>query len=207
MVQRLGAASGLVAMGLVVWSFAMFSGVQASPEDSDAVIYTELTQAGDDAASATFVAMLAIPFLVAFGGFTADRFRRHGTPGWIGSVFVSGTVLWGASFMLIGGVGQMASTLEGVPGAEGIARHIVIYGWNSVYLFVPGILAIGASAVLATVEAGALPRSLGYSAVVVGVAAFMPWIGVLVLMLWVGVASVVLTFDKALVRDRSFAEG
>lgn len=206
MVQRLGAASGLVAMVLLVWSSAMFSGVQANPEDSDAAIFAELVEAGDDAASATFVTMLAIPFLVAFGGFVADRFRRHGTPGWIGSVFVSGTVLLGASFMLIGGVGQMASTLEGVPGAEGIARHIVIYGWNSVYLFVPGILAIGASAVLATVDSGALSRPLGYSAVVVGAAAFMPWIGILVLVLWIAVASVVLTFDKEAVLDRSFAE-
>ncbi|MEX1004083.1 MAG: hypothetical protein WD990_05840 [Acidimicrobiia bacterium] len=206
MVERLGVASGLVAMVLLVWSSAMFSGVQASPEDSDAAIFAELIEVGDDAANATFVAMWAIPFLVAFGGVVADRFRRHGSPGWIGSVFVSGTVLLGVSFMLIGGVAQMASTLEGVPGAEGIARHIVIYGWNSAFFFVPGILAIGASAVLATVEANALPRPLGYSAVVVVVAAFTPWIGVFVLVLWIAVASVVLTFDKAVILDRSFTE-
>ena len=206
MVRRVGAACGVAAAVLMVWSMAIFSGPQAYPEDSDAAIVAELVEVGDDATNATFVAMLAIPFLVAFGGYVADRFRAHGSPAWIGTVFVSGTVLLGAAFMQIGGVGQMASTLDGVPGAAAIARHIVIYAWNSTYLFVPGIFAIGVSAVLATADSSALPRWLGYSALVVVLGAFMPWIGLLVLLLWIAVAGVALFLDTEAVIERPYAE-
>lgn len=196
MVRRVGAVSGLIAVGLLVWSSAVFVGATSSPEDPDSVVLSELIESGVDADVSTQIAMFAIPFLVVFGGFVADRFRRHGLAGWVGSTFLTGTVLLGVAFMLIGGVGQMASTLGGIPGDVGIARFVVVFGWNSTTLFTPAILATGAMAVIATVEAGALPRAVGYGAGLVAVSSLAPWIGIFLLMLWVAAASLMLTIEK-----------
>lgn len=196
MVRRFGAASGLVAVVLLFVSSGAFAGPQSSPEDPDSVVLGELMEAGADASGSTQIAMLAVPFLVAFGGFVADRFRRHGVAGWVGSTFLAGSVLLGVAMMLIGGVGQMASTLGDGPGAEGIARFIVVFSWSSTTLFTPAILAMGGMAVIATFSAGALPKALGYGAAVVALSSLTPWIGILVLVLWIAVASVVLTIVR-----------
>lgn len=196
MLQRFGAVSGLIAVVLLVLSMATFSGSQLSPDDPDSLLRAELIESGADADGATQLAMFAVPFLVIFGGFVADRFHRHGLPGWIGSTFLLGAVLLGVAMMLIGGVGQMASTLGGIPGSEGIARFIVVFGWNSTNLFTPAILAIGAMGAIATFEADALPKALGYTAGIVALSSLTPWIGVLVLGLWIAATSLVLTISK-----------
>lgn len=196
MLQRVGAVSGLIAIGLLVWSVAVFPGSQSWPEDPDSAVLAELIESGSDAALSTQIAMFAVPFLVAFGGFVADRFRRHGLPGWVGSTFLTGSILLGFSVMLIDGVGQMASLLGGIPGAAGIGRFIVVFGWNSTLLFIPAILAMATMAVIATIEASALPRALGYSALIVAVSALAPWVGILVLVAWIAVASLVLTLEE-----------
>ncbi|MEX2280551.1 MAG: hypothetical protein WEA76_10755 [Acidimicrobiia bacterium] len=205
MLQRFGAVSGLIAIGLLVWSFSVFSGPTSWPEDPDSVVLRDLIEAGSDADGAAVFAMFAIPFLVVFGGYVADRFRRHGLPSWVGSTFLLGTVLLGVAMMLIGGVGQMASTLQGIPGAESIARFIVVFSWSSTTLFTPAIFAVGAMAVIATMEAGALPKTLGYSAGVVALSSLTPWVGVLVLGLWIAIASLVLTIEKPAMAEHSMA--
>jgi hypothetical protein len=160
------------------------------------MVLSELMESGADASGSTQIAMLAVPFLVAFGGFVADRFRRHGVAGWVGSTFLAGSAFLGVAMMLIGGVGQMASTLGDGPGAEGIARFIVVFGWNSTTLFTPAILSMGAMAAVATFSAGALPKALGYGAAVVALSSLTPWIGILVLALWIVIASLVLTIGR-----------
>lgn len=205
MLQRFGAVSGLIGIGLLVWSLTVFSGPTSSPEDPDSAVLGALIESGTDASFATQLAMFAVPFLVVFGGFVADRFRRHGLPGWVGSTFLVGAVLLGVAMMLIGGVGQMASTLEGVPGSEGIARFIAIFGWNSATLFTPAIFALGTMAVIATMEAGALPKALGYSAAIVALSSLVPWIGAGVLALWIAIASLVLTIEKPAMAEHAMA--
>lgn len=196
MLQRVGALSGLIAIGLLGWSSALFSGSHSSPEDPDAAVIAELIESGSDAGLSTRIAMFAVPFLAAFGGFVADRFRRHGLPGWVGSTFLTGSILLGVSAMLIGGVGLMASMVGEIPGAAGVARLVVVFGWNSTLLFIPAILAMGTMAVIATIEASALPRVIGYSGVIVAVSALAPWVGVVVLAAWLAVTSLVLTLEE-----------
>lgn len=200
MLQRVGAISGLIAIGLFGWSNAVFFGSHSSPGDPDAVVVADLIESGADSYVSTQIAMFAVPFLVVFGGFMADRFRRNGLPGWVGSTFLAGSILLGVSAMLIGGVGQMASVLDGIPGSAGVARLIVAFGWNSTLLFIPAILAMGTMAVIATIEASALPRVLGYSGAVVAVSALAPWVGVVVLAAWIAVASLVLTLEAPAVN-------
>lgn len=196
MIHRLGAVSGLIGVALLVWSFGMFSGSQSWPEDPDSVVLTELIEAGRDSDGAMMVAMFGVPFLVAFGGFAADRFRRHGLAGWIGWTFASGMVLFGVVWMIVGSVGQMSSILGDIPGAEGIARFIVVFGWSSTSLFIPAIFAIGGTAVIASFAADALPKPVGYGAGVVMLSALAPWIGGFVLLLWIVITSLVLTVDR-----------
>lgn len=197
MIHRLGAISGLIAVVLLVWSQGVFPGSQSWPEDPDSVVLTELVEAGENSDSATVIAMFAVPFLVAFGGFVADRFQRRGLAGWVGWTFATGMVLFGVAGMFFGSVGQMTSTLGGIPGAEGIARFVVVFGWNGTNLFIPAILAIGGSAVIASLSADALPKPVGYGAVLVTLSAWMPWIGVFVLMLWIAITSLVLTAERS----------
>ena len=196
MIHRLGAVSGLIGIALVVWSFAVFDGSQSWPEDPDSVVLTELIEAGRDSDAAMVFAMFGVPFLVAFGGFVADRFRKRGLAGWIGWTFASGMVLFGVVLMVVGSVGQMSSTLGDIPGAEGIARFIVVFGWSSSTLFTPAIFAVGGTAVIASLAADALPKPVGYGAVVVTLSALAPWVGVLALMLWIAITSVVLTAER-----------
>lgn len=196
MIHRLGAVSGLIAVVLLVWSSAVFSGSQSSPEDADVVVLAELIEAGENADSATVIAMFAVPFLVAFGGFVADRFRRYGLAGWIGWTFAAGMVMLGVAGMIIGAVGQMTSTLGGIPGAEGIARFVVVFIWNGTNLFIPAIFAIGGTAAIAALAGGALPKSVGYGAVLVVLSAPTPWIGAFVLVLWIAITSLVLASEQ-----------
>ncbi len=197
MTQRVGALCGLAFVGLLVWSFSIHAGFEASPENSDLVIMAEMSDVGDDAGTATVIAMFSIPFLLAFGGFVRDRFARSGVPGWLGAVFLSGSVLLAVALMLIMAMGQMASTVGGIAGGEAIARLVIVYGWNSSTLFVPALFAIGASALFATIEAGALPRPVGYGAALVAVSALAPWVGFLVLLAWIAVTSLVLAREPA----------
>lgn len=197
MIHRLGAVSGLIAVVLLVWSNGVFPELQSSPQDADAVVIAEVTEVGAGSDGGMFLAMLAVPFLVAFGAFVADRFRRHAAEGWIGSTFLAGVVLLGVSFMILGGVAQMSSTLGGIPGAESIARFVVVFGWNGSNLFVPAILAIGGTAAIGAFSSDALPSWVGFGAVVVTLSALMPWIGILVLMLWIGITSLVLTVERS----------
>jgi hypothetical protein len=196
LLQRLGAAGGVVFLGLMVWSMALYSGPTASPDASDAVVLAELASVGEDAQWSTMVAMFSLPFLIAFGGAVRDRFRRMGVLEWVGSVFLSGTVFFAMSIMLIGGIGQMTASLGGVPGAEAVARVIVVFGWNSSILFIPAMLSIGGTAALATFAGGALPRWVGYGAVLVVVATIASWIGVFVLALWSAATSVFLVSEQ-----------
>lgn len=206
MLKRLGAVSGLVGGGLLIFSAVMFSGSESYPEDPDAEVLGQLQAVGGDAATSVWLAMVAIPFMIAFGGFVADRFRRSGAASWLAASFFGGAVMLGVSFMIIGAVGQMASTLGGVPGAEGIARFIVVFGWNSTVLFLPAILAMGASAVIATWQADALPRTLGYGAVLVTISGLAHWIGMFILVVWIIIASVVLVFVESPADERSMVD-
>lgn len=197
MIHRLGAVSGLIAVVLLVLSQGVFSGSQSWPEDPDVVVLTELIEAGENSDSATAIAMFAVPFLAAFGGFVADRFRRRGLADWVGWTFATGMVLFGVAGMIFGSVGQMTSILGDIPGAEGIARFVVVFGWNGSNLFIPAIFAIGGAAAIASLTADALPKSVGYGAILVLVTSLMPWIGVFVLMLWVAITSLVLTAERS----------
>lgn len=107
---------------------------------------------------------------------------------------VSGLI---AVVLLVWSQGVLTSILGDIPGAEGIARFIVVFGWNGTNLFIPAIFAVGGTAVVASLSADALPKPVGCGAILVVLSSPMPWIGVFVLMLWIAITSLVLTAERS----------
>ena len=182
-----GIVFGVVSIGVGV----MTPGFDVEPTTGSVGLVDDVIGNAEMRAAAVFVSMLAIPLLIVFAAEMRGRLA-----GWTADAFMAGAVLIGVAAVVTGGVAQMAASIEGVPEEAVLARLIVVYDWNTATLFIPGILAMGASAAIGGAGDGGLPRWLVVGATIVAVSSLAPWIGVPILVMWVLAASVTFGFVR-----------
>lgn len=184
-----GPLSGILFVGTVAVAGGIFSGVESEPSDSARSVLAEFRENADDIGISAVLTMLGIGFLLVFVGHLRTKFRDAGA-GSAADGFLAGGVALASAFIVITGV-QLAGRVAGENGHAEVAQGASDFLWESVFLFSPGLLALGVTAAIVSFSYRVLPTWLGAFAVVVVLGALAPWIGILVFIAWVLAASIV----------------
>ena len=184
-----GPLSGILFVAAVVVGGGIFGGLDAEPSDSATKVLAEFREKADDIQTAALLTMLGIGFLLVFLGHLRTKFRDGGA-GWAADGFLAGGVVLASAWIVLLGV-QLAGGVAGERGHAEVAQGALDFLWNGVFLFSPGLLAVGITAAVASFAYRTLPIWLGVLAVVVALGALAPWIGIFIFLLWVLATSIV----------------
>jgi hypothetical protein len=183
-----GPLGGLLFVAAVVVGGGVFGGLDAEPSDSASTVLAEFRENSGDIQKAALLTMLGIGFLLVFLGYLRTRFRDGGS-GWAADGFLGGGVALAGAWMILLGV-QLAGGVAGEWGHAEVAQGALDFMWEGVYLFTPGLLAVGIAAAAVSFAHRTLPIWLGVLAVVVALGALAPWIGIFVFVAWVLATSI-----------------
>ncbi len=183
----LGPISGLAAVALAILGEGM-SSTGLEPSDSSRTILAELHEKSDDMQTGVIFGVFAIGLLLVYIGHLRTRFYENGA-GWAGNVFAAGGVAV-VGGLLIFIAADLTGAEAGQQGHAEVAQGFVDFNWNGVWLFSPGLLAVGIAVAVASFSDHVLPAWLGALGVLLAVSAIAPWIGLPIFMLWVVAASV-----------------
>ncbi len=184
-----GPLSGILFVAAVVVAGSIFGGVDAEPSDSASSVLTEFRDNADDIQTAALLIMLGIGFLLVFVGHLRTKFR-DAEAGWAADGFLAGGIVLASAFIVLTGV-QLAGRVAGEHGHAEVAQGASDFLWEGVFLFSPGLLAIGITAAAISFSDRALPTWLGVFAAVVALGALAPWIGIFIFVAFVLAASIV----------------
>ncbi|MEU6349499.1 hypothetical protein ABZ896_09250 [Streptomyces sp. NPDC047072] len=196
--MRVAPLTGLVAVVLTVAGFLLFGDTPAYDAPG-----REVRSYYDDHRAqlgvSLYLLVLASVLFVFFAAYLARRIRRVPPAGeWLHRVVLAGGVLIAAGFLVGAALTLALLDLADKSSATGAALQAL----NAINedFFIPFVAGMGVMLLatgLATVRAAAspLPRWLSWSAVVLGVLVFIPWVGFFAFILagvWVAVVSVLL---------------
>ena len=184
----LGPGSGVLALIAVVISEGISGSIDSEPTDSSSTMLAEFSNSADDIRTGAILGVLGAGFLLVFIGDLRARLRDRGAD-WAGSVFAAGGVALIAA-VLVFVAAELTGAEAGDQGQGDVAQAVVYFNWNGVWLFSPGLLAIGVGVAVASFSFRALPIWLGVFGVLVGVSALAPWVGVPLFGIWVLAASI-----------------
>lgn len=184
----LGPLSGVAGVAVVFVSQGISGGTDSEPSDSPTAILAEFRHSGDDIELGSFVAVLGLGLLLIYFGHMRTRLEAHGAS-WAANVFsIGGVALVGALLVFVGA--NLTGAEAGDQGHTEVALGVIDFTWNGVWLFTPGLLALGAAVALAAFADRALPLWLGAFGVLVALSALAPWIGAPIFAIWVLAASI-----------------
>jgi hypothetical protein len=186
--------TGAVFVALIVATLIL-GGEGVDPKDGTEEVLNHYSENEDEILLGSFLGGLAVIFFLFFAGWLRKVLREaEGPGGALSAVSFAGAIVFAAA-------GAFASTL-GIALAESFddidpsaVEALNAISWNYFVPFAVGgatfILATGISAV----RHGALPRWLGWAAVVLGILSFTPvgFFAFLLILAWILVASVLLT--------------
>ncbi len=184
-----GPLSGILFVTAVVIGGSIFGGLDAEPSDSASTVLAEFRENADDIQTAALLTMLGIGFLLVFLGHLRTKFRNGGS-GWAADGFLAGGVTLASAWIVLLGV-QLAGRVAGEHGHAEVAQGALDFMWEAVYMFSPGLLAVGIAAAVVSFTNRTLPIWLGVFAVVVALGAVAPWMGIFVFVAWVLATSIV----------------
>jgi hypothetical protein len=184
-----GPISGILFVAAVVISGGIFSGLDAEPSDSAGQVLAEFRERGDDIQIAALLMMFGLGFLFFFLGHLRTRFRDGGSS-WAVDGFLAGGIAVAGAWIVLLGV-QLGGAVAAENGHSEVAQGAIDFLWESVYLFTPGLFAVGVAAGAVSFADRILPIWLGVFAVVVALGALAPWMGIFVFIAWVLATSIV----------------
>ena len=184
-----GPLSGILFVAAIVIGGGIFGGLDAEPSDPASQILAEFRESADDIGTATLLTMLGIGFLLIFLGHLRTRFRDGGS-GWAADGFLAGGVALAGAWIVLLGV-QLAGRVAGENGHAEVAQGAIDFMWEGVFMFTPGLLAVGIAAAAASFAHRTLPIWLGVFAVLVALGSIAPWMGIFVFLAWVLATSIV----------------
>lgn len=184
-----GPLSGLLFVAAVFASIAVVGEFDSEPSDSATNVLAEFRDKADDIQTAGLLTMLGIGFLLVFLGHLRTKFREGGA-GWAADGFLAGGVVLASSWIVLEGI-QLAGGVAGEHGHAEVAQGALDFMWEGVYIFSPGLLALGIAAAVVSFTYRAVPIWLGVFAVVVALGALAPWVGIFIFVLWALATSIV----------------
>lgn len=189
-----GPVSGLLFFGAVLGSaavfggFDFFGGVEVEPSFSPETLLAEVQAKEGAILTSSVIMLIGLGFL---GLYLSDlKVRSSGSGlGWPSQAFVVGGVMIGAAW-LINLMLQMAADLAAEEGhVESLVTFIDLL-WVALWLFLPGLLTVGAAAAVVGLGSEFHPKWLGVIGVGVALSALLPWYGLFVFVVWVAADSV-----------------
>ncbi len=190
--DRLAPLTGVVFAVLAVAAFGTASGAP-SATDSGARVIAFYEAHGSSAKTSDYLWMFALAFFLLFAGSLRGYLRR--TPS---AAALSSVVLAGAAVLTAGGCVYFGFdyALATVPShlAPAAAQALNVLALK---LFLPvsaGALVFGIASGLAILRGAQLPRWLGWSAIVIGIATATPagLIGLVAFIFWTAIASILI---------------
>ncbi len=184
-----GPLGGILFVAAVFIAIAVSGEFDSEPSDPAAKVLAEFREKADDIQIAGLLTMLGIGFLLVFVGHLRTKFRDGGA-GWASDGFLAGGVILASAWVVLTGV-ELAGGVAGEHGHAEVAQGALDFIWEGVYIFSPGLLAVGIAAAVVSFTYRTLPVWLGVFGVVVALGALAPWVGIFVFVLWVLAASIV----------------
>lgn len=194
--QRLAPLSGIVFVAAVIVGFFVLSSSGTQVTDSAQTITTYYTDHHQKAELVVGIIAVGLVFLAIFVAFLYGHLRAAETSGnlWSTLVLIGGTA-GVAAFLVAGGVhvaiadgGTHGFGLDAMVALNALDNDVLIS-----FIFALGIMLIGVAG--ATIQTGALPKWLGWAALVFGVLCFTPvwWAGAALALIWIIIASITLS--------------
>jgi hypothetical protein len=194
--ERLAPLVGAVFVVLVIVAFIPLGGNTPDNDATAQKVQSFYSKHTDRELVAAYVLALSVPFLVFFTSILYRAIRAAGGRGRLATAAFGGGLLSAAGFAVAAAVhfalasaGDKASTLP-------TTQTLNVLDNMDFIPFVTGLGIMLLAAGLATLRyGGALPRWLGWAAVIVGIAIFIPFVGFVAFGLsgiWVLAASIVL---------------
>jgi hypothetical protein len=192
---RLALLSGALFVVLVVVGFVAVGGSTPDTNDSAHKVFTYYQDHHAKQTAAAFVVIFSVPFLLIFTSVLYRTLRAlEGVGAWLPTLAFAGGVMGGAGYLAVASV-HLALADAGDKHAPAATYALNFLDGNNFPMFVAPLGVLVFATGFATFRGqGALPRWLGWVAVVVGLLVFTPagffaWIAC---GLWILVASVVL---------------
>ena len=193
--NRLGAVSGLVAVVVIAVAAGTSGSFDENVEPADSAMTIAEALAHRDIGAGPVIALAGTLIFLLF----ASYLRRHLTrrqDSWLADVFYGGAMLVVVAIFAFATLDLAMDALDDPRSNPEIAKTLFVMEWNAVWLFAPGVIAAAAAAAAMSIRFGALPRWLGWLAVLVALTGLMPWIGALVFIGWIGIVSVTLVVQQ-----------
>ncbi|MGI9647847.1 MAG: hypothetical protein ACR2OI_04945 [Acidimicrobiia bacterium] len=184
----IGPVSGILFVASIVASGAISGEIDAEPSDSATRVLAEFRENADDIGLAAFLGMLGVGFLLIWIGDLRTR-SRDGGAGWAADAFLAGGIALAGS-MIAMTLLRLAGGVAGEHGHAEVAQGVVDFIWEGVFIFSPGLLAVGIAAAAISFTHRVLPIWLGAFAIVVALGALAPWMGIFVFGAWVLAVSI-----------------
>lgn len=199
LLERIGALSGILFIGLLVAGFVMSGDADPpSPDESAAVIAAHLSEvaAGQDLANG--LSLAAVTCLIVFTSYLRQVLQRADPARtFLPSVAAAGGMLL-AAMLLVGLVIQFASGVVASYGTDTqVAKTFYLLGWDFVYVFGPPLATMIGATSVAGLLYGGLPRWLGWVGLPLVVLLLSPvmFVGFLLALIWLIGLSVALTLQ------------
>ena len=194
--QRLAPLSGIVFVAALIVGFFVLSSGGPQVTDSAQTIASYYAKHHQKAELVVGIIAVGLVFLAIFVAFLHGHLRAAETPGSLWStVMLIGGIAGIATFFVAGGVhvaiadgGTHGFGLDAMVALNALDNDVLLS-----FIFALGIMLIGVAG--ATIQTGALPKWLGWAALVSGVLCFTPvWFGGAALgLIWIIIASVTLS--------------
>ena len=194
--QRLAPLSGIVFVAALIIGFAALSSGGTQVTDSAQTITSYYAKHHEKAELVVGIIAVGLVFFTIFVAFLHGHLRAAETSGSLWStVMLIGGIAGVATFLVAGGVhvaiadgGTHGFGLDAMVALNALDNDVLI-----AFVFALGIMLIGVAG--ATLQTGALPRWLGWAALVFGVLCFTPvWFGGVALgLIWIIIASITLS--------------
>jgi len=194
--QRLAPLSGIVFVAALIVGFFVLSNGGTQVTDSAQTITSYYVNHHQKAELAVGVIAVGLVFLAIFVAFLHGHLRAAETSGSLWStVMLIGGIAGIATFFVAGGVhvaiadgGTHGFGLDAMVALNGLDNDILIS-----FVFALGLMLLGVAG--ATITTGALPKWLGWAALVLGILCFTPvWFaGAALALVWIVIVSITLS--------------
>ena len=194
--HRLAPLSGIVFVVALILGFFVISSGGPQVTDSAQTIASYYTNHHQKAELAVGVIAVGLVFLAVFIAFLYGHLRAAETSGNLWStVMLIGGIAGVATFFVAGGVhvaiadgGTHRFGLDAMVALNALDNDILIS-----FVFALGLMLLGVAG--ATITTGALPKWLGWAALVLGILCFTPvwWGGAALALVWIVIVSITLS--------------
>jgi hypothetical protein len=162
--ERIGAASGLLFVGLTVASFAVIPGSDPpSPEEPSATMARYLSDPDQRSDLSISLALLGVFCFFWFLAYLRGVLQRaDGSDSWLASVAYGGGLVFAAMMLVASSFEVAADVLADYGNDPQVAKMFFVLGWDYLYVLAPPLAALVSATAAVILQQSTIPRWLGW---------------------------------------------